>query len=285
MKVLITGAAGQLGRALLATAPTDAVVVASDRIALDITDAEQVWRAVREAAPDWIINAAAYTAVDRAESEAELAFAINGGAVANLARAAAETGARLVQVSTDFVFDGRSSSPYLTDAAPNPLSSYGHSKLAGEAAAGEGAVIVRTAWVYAAQGANFVHTMLRLMRERDELRVVADQIGSPTWATGLAQTIWHLTAADKGGIWHHTDSGVASWYDFAVAIMEEALALGLLNRPISVMPIRTAKYPAPARRPAFSVLDCGATTALFGVAAPHWRVNLRHMLKEVKAHG
>lgn len=285
MKVLVTGAAGQLGRALAATAPAGTQVIACDRAALDITDATAVQRMVGEAAPDLIINAAAYTAVDRAESEEPLALAINGTAVGYLAQAAQATGARLVQLSTDFVFDGTASTPYAVAAEPNPISAYGRTKLAGERAAGAEALIVRTAWVHAAGGANFVHTMLRLMNERDEVRVVADQIGTPTWATGLARTIWTLAERRETGIWHHTDSGVASWYDFAVAIMEEGRALRLIETPCRVIPIATADYPTPARRPAFSVLDKSRTAAALGTPAPHWRMNLWQMLRELKASG
>lgn len=282
MKVLITGARGQLGRALIATAPEGAVLDATDVAELDICDAAAVAAHLAATRPDLVINAAAYTAVDRAESDEAAAHRINAEAVGNLARAAGDTGARLVHVSTDFVFDGRQSTPYAPDAAPNPLSAYGRTKLAGEQAAGAEALIVRTAWVYAAQGGNFVHTMLRLMAERDQLRVVADQIGTPTHATGLAEAIWSLAARDARGIFHHTDSGAASWYDFAVAIQEEALARGLLTREIPVEPIATADYPTPATRPAYSVLDKSATAALIGTA-PHWRARLRRMIEEL--HG
>jgi len=280
MKVLLTGAGGQVGRALAANLPTGAVLTALDRAALDITDAAAVARAVDAAAPALIINAAAYTAVDRAESDEERAYAINAAAVGHLVA----SGVPLVHISTDFVFDGRASTPYAPDAKTAPLSAYGRSKLAGEQAA-EGALIVRTAWVYAARGANFVHTMLHLMRTRDELRVVADQIGAPTLADGLARVIWGLAMQGQTGIWHYTDSGAASWYDFAVAIMEEALAIGLIARPVPIIPIRTADYPTPARRPAYSVLDCAATAAALHARLPHWRTGLRAMLLEVKANG
>ncbi len=285
MKVLVTGAGGQLGRALVAGAPAGAQVVAVDRAALDIADGAAVADRVARDRPDVILNAAAYTAVDRAESEEAQARAINGAAVDHLASAARAIGARLIHVSTDFVFDGASGSPYAPDAPTNPLSAYGRSKLAGEQAAGPDALIVRASWVYAPTGGNFVRTMLRLMAERDEVRVVADQIGSPTYAPGLADALWRLAALDARGILHHSDSGAASWYDFAVAIQEEALALGLLDRAVPVIPIATADYPTPARRPAYSVLNKSATAALLGGPAPHWRVNLRRMLKEVATHG
>lgn len=285
MKALITGVNGQLGKALLATRPERWTCVALDRTALDLSDADAVARMVDAEQPDLVLNAAAYTAVDRAESEPELAHAINAAAPGAFAKALAGSGKRLVQVSTDFVFDGSSGSGYKPGDARNPQSVYGASKAAGEDAVGTKAIIVRTSWVYAAGGANFVRTMLRLMRDRDELRVVADQIGSPTWATGLAQTLWGLAEKDQPGIYHHRDAGIASWYDFAVAIAEEASVLGLLTRIPAIIPIATADYPTPAKRPSFSVLDVSATRALLGDAHVHWRTNLKTMLKEEKALG
>ncbi|WP_372733237.1 dTDP-4-dehydrorhamnose reductase [Novosphingobium sp.] len=284
MKALITGVNGQLGKALLATQPDGWTCVALDRAALDLSDADAIARVVDAQQPDVVLNAGAYTAVDRAESEPELAHSINAGAPAAFARALGSSG-RLVQVSTDFVFDGASGRGYCPDDARNPQSVYGASKAAGEDAAGDAAIIVRTSWVYAAGGANFVRTMLRLMQQRDELGVVADQIGSPTWATGLAHVLWGLAAKDATGIWHHRDAGVASWYDFAVAIAEEAHALGLLARIPAIRPIATADYPTPAKRPAFSVLDVSATRAFLGDGPVHWRSNLKTMLKEEQALG
>jgi dTDP-4-dehydrorhamnose reductase len=281
MKVLVTGASGQLGRALIATAPADLAIEPTDLAELDITDTAAVQVHVSATRPQLIINAAAYTAVDKAESDEATAYRINSEAVGNLAQAAGTVGARLVHVSTDFVFDGRQGTPYAPDSVPNPLSAYGRTKLAGEQAAGDAALIVRTAWVYSAQGSNFVRTMLRLMAERDQLRVVADQIGTPTFATGLAEVIWALAAQGASGIYHHTDSGTASWYDFAVAIQEEALACGRLTRAVPIEPIATTEYPTPAVRPAYSVLDKRATSALVGIA-PHWRVQLRRMLEELR---
>ena len=285
MKAVILGAGGQLGRALIATAPAGMMVAALDSAALDITDAEAVRVRITGAAPDLIVNAAAYTAVDRAETDEARAQAVNGDAVATLTDVARATGARLVQVSTDFVFDGRSGTPYHPDARTGPLNAYGRTKLFGEQAAGDDALIVRTAWVYATQGGNFVRTMLRLMAAQPLLRVVADQVGTPTYAPDLARTIWTLAGQGARGVHHATDSGIASWYDFAVAIQEEALALGLLERVADVVPIATADFPTPAVRPAFSVLDKSATWDACGGAGVHWRVNLRRMLKDVAAHG
>ena len=280
MKVLVTGAGGQVGRALLASVPEGVKAFGCGSGTLDIADADAVRAKVAETSPDVIINAAAYTAVDKAESEEAQAYAVNRDGVANLAA----TGARLVHISTDFVFDGTASSPYPADAPTNPLGVYAASKLAGEEAAGEKALIIRTAWVYASEGANFVLTMLRLMRERGAVKVVADQVGTPTWASSLAGAIWELIAQDARGTYHYTDSGVASWYDFAFAIAEEGVALGLLDAMPEVTPVTTKEFPTPAKRPPYSVLDKSKTSALIG-PAPHWRVNLRKMLQEVAANG
>jgi len=288
VKVLITGARGQLGRALQETAPSGATLTAFGHGDLDIGDAAAVSLVVVEQAPDLVINAAAYTAVDKAESDEAAAYRINGEAPGHLAAAASQSGARFVHVSTDFVFDGHGSVPYRPEQETDPLGVYGASKLAGEnaaLAADPQALIVRTAWVYGTTGHNFVRTMLRLMAERDEVRVVADQIGTPTYAPSLAGAIWALAQAGASGIHHWTDSGAASWYDFAVAIQEEALALGLLERAVPIIPIATSDYPTPARRPHYSVLDKTSAIALIGRAAPHWRVNLRRMLGVIRANG
>lgn len=288
MKALVTGVSGQVGKALLATAPENWTCIGLDRNALDLCDGEAIARLVDAEQPDLVLNAAAYTAVDRAESEPDLAYAINAGAPGAFARALAGAGKRLVQISTDFVFDGSRSGaslPYRPGDARSPQSVYGASKAAGEDAAGTDAIIVRTSWVYAAGGANFVRTMLRLMRERDALRVVADQIGSPTWAKGLARTLWDLAEHGKPDIYHHRDAGVASWYDFAMAIAQEAHGLGLLARIPAIVPIATSDYPTPAKRPSYSVLDVTETRALLGDAQVHWRANLKSMLEEEKALG
>lgn len=281
MKFLIAGAGGQLGRALQTCVPPGSSVIAPPEAEFDITDAAMVAAVVAASGATHLINAAAYTAVDKAEGDEATARRINVDAVATLADAARAHGLGFIHVSTDFVFDGSASSPYLPDATPSPLGVYGQTKLDGEIAAGADALIVRTAWVYAAAGANFVHTMLRLMRERDEVRVVADQIGTPTHALGLARTLWSLASAGVTGTHHWTDAGAASWYDFAVAIQEEALALGLLARAVPVIPIRTSDYPTPARRPAYSVLDKSSSWAVTGPAR-HWRSELRDCLQALK---
>ncbi len=280
MKVLITGANGQLGGALQRTAPSHAEINAIDVDDVDFTeDAMFAARLVVEA-PDVLINAAAYTAVDKAEDDEETAREINAAAVAIMAKAMADQGGKLVHVSTDFVFDGKASEPYKPDDKRAPISAYGRTKAEGEDQLSESDLLVRTAWVYEAGGANFVRTMIRLMKERDELGIVADQIGSPTWATGLAQVIWGLVEKDASGTYHHSDEGAISWYDFAVAIAEEAQALGLIERIPTIKPITTADYPTPAVRPAYSVLDCSKTRALLGQPGTPWRENLRLMLKE-----
>ena len=288
MKVLITGANGQLGSELKATCPAHIELILTDANELDITNVAQIQQTLAQTQPDILINAAAYTAVDKAETDAALAFAINATAVEYLAQATAQQHIYFLQISTDFVFDGTASTPYATDAALNPLGVYGASKAQGEQLTQQvnpQAAIVRTSWLYSAYAANFVKTMLRLMAEREQLGVIADQIGTPTWTNTLAQTLWQFCTQRPSGIWHCTDNGVASWYDFAVAIQEEALALGLLSKAIPIKPLRTAQYPTPAKRPAYSVMDKQATETLLGETLPHWRVSLRSMLKQLKAQG
>lgn len=285
MKVLITGANGQLGGALQRTAPASADINAIDVEDVDLTDAAMLRARLAVEAPDVILNAAAYTAVDKAETDEDLARAINADAVEIMAEAMEESGGKLVHVSTDFVFDGQSSRAYAPGDERAPISVYGRTKAEGEDHLRSSDLLVRTAWVYEAGGANFVRTMIRLMNERDELGIVADQIGSPTWATGLARTIWGLLEHGASGTYHHSDAGVASWYDFAVAIAEEAHAMGLVTAMPAIKPITTADYPTPARRPAFSLLDCRATREKLGDAPVHWRTNLRLMLEQEKALG
>ena len=285
MTVLLLGSGGQLGTALQATKPDGVDLVMRDFPAFDLGDPKAVSDLVALVAPRLILNAAAYTAVDKAESEAALAFKINADGVRGLAEAAERAGARLVHVSTDYVFDGTKGHPYLPTDPPSPQGVYGKSKLQGEIEARahcRDCLIVRTAWLYHETGANFVKTMLRLMASRPEVRVVCDQVGTPTYAGSLAVALWAL--ADKGhrGILHFTDSGVASWYDFACAIQEEALALGLLQKPVPVVPISTAEYPLPAARPVFGILDKAETWTLLGGPARHWRDNLRLMLERMK---
>jgi dTDP-4-dehydrorhamnose reductase len=284
MKCLVTGGGGQLGRALTETRPEGVQLSTLTRAQLDIADPVAVRRAMVEFSPDIVINAAAYTAVDRAESETKAAFRVNAEAVGLLTQECVSGAARLVHFSTDFVFDGILSRPYRTDDPTAPQGVYGASKLVGECAilANPTNLVVRTAWLYATEGANFARTMLRLMAERDEVRVVSDQIGTPTHALSLARATWALIRCKANGLHQFTDAGIASWYDFAVAIQEEALLLGLLDRTVPVVPITTADYPTAARRPAYSVLDKSETWRLLGAPASHWRVELRHMLSGLK---
>jgi len=284
--VLVTGAEGQLGRELQRSAPSACRVTGLARRDLDIADPEAVSHRLNALRPAVVINAAAYTAVDRAEAEPHAAHRANAEGPGCLATACRDAGARLIHLSTDFVFDGESAHPYKPEAPTAPLGEYGRSKLAGEQAvlaALPEAVILRTGWVYSVFGGNFVKTMLRLMAERDELTVVADQVGTPTWAAGLAGAIWRVVERPGlSGIYHWSDAGVCSWYDFAVAICEEACALGLLARPVKVRPIPTCDYPTPARRPAFSVLDKASSWRDLGLEGVHWRRQLRAMLEELR---
>jgi dTDP-4-dehydrorhamnose reductase len=288
LKVLITGAHGQVGRCLLAGVPAGITATGLTHAQLDVGDAAAVSRVVEAQAPAVIINAAAYTAVDRAESAVDAARRVNGLGPRHLARAARACGARLLHISTDFVFDGRAGSPYAPDAPTAPLGVYGLTKLEGEQAvtelAADTSVVLRTAWVYAAHGANFLRTMLRIMAEKGQVRVVADQIGTPTAADSLAGILWALAARpDICGVHHFTDAGVASWYDFAVAIAEEGAAAGLLPAGVRVTPIDTADYPTPARRPGYSVLDKRSLLAALAPPHDHWRVSLRRVLGAVAA--
>lgn len=287
--VVIAGADGQLGRELQCAVPAGVHCLGLNRAQLDITDPASIHRCLRELQPAWLLNAAAYTAVDRAEQEEALALRVNAEGAANLAAACADRGVRLLQVSTDFVFDGESGRPYRVDAAPAPLGAYGRSKLAGEQAVMSAlpeTLILRTGWVYSRFGGNFVKTMLRLMSERDTLAVVCDQVGTPTWGRGLAQAAWAAVARPQlHGIYHWSDAGVCSWYDFAVAIAEEGLATGLLSRAVAVTPIPASDYPTPARRPAFSVLDKQRSWRDLDLPPRHWRVQLRAMLQDLKDHG
>lgn len=286
MKVLVTGAGGQLGRALMARAPGNAELLGATSGELDISDRDTVSALIERERPALILNAAAYTAVDAAESDAARAAAVNDAGVANLVRAAEAVGARVAHVSTDFVFAGDAGRAYAVDAPTAPLGVYGATKLAGEAHLRSTDLCVRTAWVYAAEGKNFVRTMLRLMAEREELGVVADQIGSPTNADDLADALWRLALAGAEGTYHFTNSGVASWYDFAVAIRDEGVALRLLpDTAATIKPIATADYPTPAKRPHFSVLDLTQTTQFLGAPPPHWRHSLVRTLEQIKTNG
>ena len=281
MRVLITGAGGQLGRALCSAAPEGAVLRAPTHAELDVADAAAVAAVFAAFAPELVINAAAYTRVDEAEGAPEDAARANAQGPAVLAAACRAASAWLTHVSTDFVFDGRQGHPYGAHAEPHPLSVYGRTKLAGEAAVLRelpgGAAVVRASWLYSAAG-GFAARMLALMSSRPQLRVVSDQVGAPTHAAGLAGTLWALALRRAPGLWHWCDSGVASWYDFAVAVAEEAQRLRILAAVPPIVPIGSTDYPTRAARPGYSVLDKRATEALLGTTAPHWRTALRATL-------
>ncbi|WP_223621243.1 dTDP-4-dehydrorhamnose reductase [Lysobacter sp. ESA13C] len=294
MRVLLLGGDGQVGHELrrsLAALGEVVVTTRSGRLAvdgsvcetLDLAQADAIEPLLRRVRPDHVVNATAYTAVDRAESERELAFAVNAQAPARLAELCSADGIGLVHYSTDYVFDGNGTRPYLESDPTGPLSVYGESKLAGEEAiraSGASHLILRTAWVYATHGHNFLRTMLRLGAERDELRVVADQHGSPTPAWLLADAA--ATVLGQGivesGVRHIVAGGQTSWHGFAEAIFAEAQARGLIERRPQVLPITTADYPTPARRPNYSVLDTSRLQAEYGLSIPQWRDALKTTL-------
>ena len=288
---IVLGATGQLGCALLATLPREGRrVIAIRRADLDISDRPTVVDTLDALRPDLVINAAAYTAVDKAESEAELAFTVNRDAPAALAEACLTIGAPLIHISTDYVFDGTKSGAYVESDPVKPASVYGASKEAGEEAIRSrlpAHVILRSAWIYAPMGHNFVRTMLRLGRERPELSVVDDQIGCPTAAAELARAVQAaahrlLDGGRDYGTFHFSGSGSTSWFGFAEAIFELAEARDLTRRP-RLVSIPTKDYPTPARRPANSVLDCAKFARLYGVSGKPWRESLVRCLAVIAA--
>lgn len=278
--ILVVGASGQVGAELVPLLRSLGTVVAPERKTLDIRDADAVASALRELRPSIVVNAAAYTAVDRAESEREQAFAINAVGPGVLAEAAKRAGALLVHYSTDYVFDGRSRVPYSEDSPPSPLSVYGASKLEGEqriAASGAQALVFRTSWVYGLRGANFLLTIRRLAAERDELRIVDDQRGVPNWSRALARATLRVLElgreplAERAGVYHLSCGGEATWYRFAQAFLRD-------NPGVRVVPIATADYPTPARRPPYGVLDTTKFRRTFGFSLPDWRAALDECL-------
>lgn len=295
-RVLVTGAEGQVGQALLSVLGDSAEVIACNRSALDLSRPEQIRNKIRETAPDVILNAGAYTAVDRAETEPELAMAINGQAPGVLAEEAMRAGSLLVHYSTDYVFDGSKAGEWVEDDPTNPLSVYGTTKLAGENAirnVGGRYLIFRTSWVYAPEGKNFVLTMLRLGRERDTLNVVDDQVGAPTTAAALARSTRAIVvgildgnfgkeAEDWAGVYHMTCGGSVSWCGFARAIFERAS--GLLGGKIpEVKPIATSQYPTPAKRPHNSVLSNEKLRERFGIELVTWESALDEVIAAIAA--
>jgi dTDP-4-dehydrorhamnose reductase len=287
MKILLTGCAGQLGRELKRSLACLGEVVACDRRQLDLAAPDALRDAVRAIAPAVIINSAAYTAVDKAEAEPDAADAINARAPAILAEEARRLDALLIHYSTDYVFDGAKQTPYTEDDTTAPLSTYGRSKRAGElaiAAAGARHLIFRTSWVFGLHGANFMKTMLRLGKERSELRVIGDQFGAPTWTRHLAD-VTALVAARReipSGLYHLAAAGETSWHGYAEAIFAEAQYGGLIEKPPVVLRIASAEFPLPAKRPANSRLDCSCFRRDFGLALPDWRTGLTDCLADAR---
>ncbi|WOB67762.1 dTDP-4-dehydrorhamnose reductase [Microcystis aeruginosa] len=286
-KVLLIGAKGQVGQELQVTLPYLGEVISIGREELDLTNSEKIGQLIREIHPDYLVNAAAYTAVDKAETEPDLAYSINAIAPKIMAESAEKIKAKFLHISTDYVFDGRKNTPYLETDLTNPLGVYGQSKLRGEEeikTVNSQAIILRTAWVYGSYGkSNFVKTMLRLGKEREELKVVVDQVGSPTWAKDIATGITHLliNVDNPPGIYNFTNSGVASWFDLTKAIFEEAKISGIPLKIQRVIPITTAEYPTPAVRPAYSVLSGQKISQQLGYIPPYWRDSLKAMLNQL----
>lgn len=290
MRVLVCGARGQVGHELMRLAPEWVEPVGLGSAELDITDPQAVSAVVRDVRPELIINASAYTAVDRAESDVAGAYAVNRDGVGYLAAEAQRLGIPLFHISTDYVFSGDASEPYREDQLTGPTGVYGASKLAGEqvlAATCSRHLILRTSWVFGSHGANFVKTMLRLGREREELAVVADQQGCPTSTRSIAQALWHLAAVWRRdavlewGVYHFAGQPAVSWHEFAVEIFRQALESGLLSRIPRVRPITSQEYPTPARRPLWSVLDCSKGRGRLGLEPASWQEELRLVLAEL----
>lgn len=291
MRVLITGAGGQVGHELLRQTPAGIEAIGLTSAELDISNGAQVAETVARLQPGLIINAAAYTAVDKAESEPERAHAVNAEGVAHLAQAAAAAGIALLHISTDYVFPGDAEVPYREEDASGPIGVYGASKLAGEQAAAlcPRHIVLRTSWVFASHGNNFVKTMLRVGAQREVLGVVADQLGGPTAAASIAGALWQIArqwqaeGALPWGIYHYSGAPACSWHGFAVEIFRQAVELGLLSRAPQVNAITTADYPTPARRPAWSVLDCAKIQRELDIMQPDWQADLAQVLRELQA--
>ncbi len=286
MRVLITGARGQLGQQLAQCVPQSVDARFVGRAELDLSDSQACAEAVENWKPDWLINAGAYTAVDQAESDQDVASAVNAGAPQSFAQALHRCGGHLLQVSTDFVFDGAQGFPYQVDQPVSPLGIYGSTKADGEARVAAALpvdrfCILRTSWVYGPVGRNFMRTMLNLHAERDQLRVVDDQVGCPTATVGLALACWRTLERQQSGVRHWSDAGAASWYDFAVAIGELAQMRGLITSAAAVEPIPASAYPTPARRPSYSLLECKGTRAALDLPAVHWRERLDQVIRSM----
>jgi dTDP-4-dehydrorhamnose reductase len=284
---MLTGAGGQLGQELLRVCPADYLLRALSHGELDIADSSACERMVAEVKPDLIINAAAYTNVEKAEDDAETAMQVNASGPFNLANAARKASVKLLHISTDFVFDGKKRSPYKPDDSTAPLNSYGKSKLAGEQAIlsvlGHQALIIRTSWLYGPAGKNFLTTILRLLRQKDELSVVNDQFGSPTSVISLAPAIFAAVKAGLTGVHHWCDGGVTSWHGFARAIQHQALEQRLLAKFVEISPIAARDYPGQAVRPAWSALDCSSMSQALRLKQIPWNESLVFTMKRLKA--
>tara|TARA_Y100001968_G_C19439062_1_gene761477 strand:- start:2049 stop:2945 length:897 start_codon:yes stop_codon:yes gene_type:complete len=296
MKVLLTGSSGQLGQAIINNKPKGIDLITPNRNQVDLIDSQLCMNIVEKINPDWVVNCAAYTSVDKAESEPKLAIAINTEAPRAFSKALLKTGGKLLHLSTDFVFNGNQGNPYRVSQSRAPLGVYGSSKAGGEVEIEKilkgknQSVILRTSWLMGPVGNNFVLTMIKLHNEKDKLKVISDQVGGPTSTLTLSSTCWQLInqseqiISSKGElpmIMHWSDSGVASWYDIAIAIGEIGKELGLINNPAQVLPITTANYPSAAKRPGYSLLDSSETKDLLNLPAIHWRTALRDILLRV----
>ena len=291
IKVLLTGASGQLGQTLQQSVPFQVELFPLSRSELNLSDSDACRQAVFKVKPNWVINAGAFTAVDKAETEKDLAYAVNEGAPKAFASALSDIGGRLLQISTDFVFSGNQGFPYNVNDPVDPISVYGSSKAAGEIAAltCPGSCVLRTSWLYSHLGKNFCLTMLRMHASKaslgEVLNVVADQVGCPTSTYNLSSACWRIISREKflnkNNIFHWSDAGVASWYDFAFAIGELGVANGLLEESATIAPIGTDKYPTPAKRPSYSILDCRETMKILNLDQVHWRTSLNYVLSQM----
>jgi dTDP-4-dehydrorhamnose reductase len=301
-RILVTGGSGQVGDALKHTLAPLGEIYAPGRGELDLADASSIRNMMREFRPRWIVNAGAHTAVDRAESEPELAFAINATAPEVFGEEAKKIGAAVIHFSTDYVFDGSKATPYVETDPTGPISVYGRSKLAGEealAASGCAYLVFRTSWVYGATGKNFLLSILRFAREREHLRIVADQHGAPTWSYDLARMTAHVIAgreeeiarngeplaeavAPVGGVYHAGGSGETTWYGFAAQAIDDLRKLEPETKLASVEPIATSEYPTPAKRPANSRLDCSKLEAVLGWRMPEWQDSLTQVMAAIR---
>ena len=297
MKVLLTGTTGQLGQEIIKAKPSFVELIAPTRLELDLADTESCRRAVQQHQPDWVINSGAYTAVDKAEDDKGLAMSINAIAPKMFSEELSKTGGKLLQLSTDFVFDGEQNFPYKTDQKKNPIGVYGATKAAGEDAIYEvlgnsnQSLIIRTSWLIGPVGKNFMKTMIRLHRSQEEIRVVSDQFGCPTSTLTLAKACWRAIEKQKDvdpnviapQLHHWSDEGSASWYEFAKAIGELGCRIGLIERPAKVIPISSKEYLTRAKRPKYSILDCTNTRQFLNLQSTHWKETLFDLMKQVSA--